>query len=441
MLLYLLPFFLRLLNGLRRGLALKIPLDNPIELLTTPFVGRSSDTFLYYLPPAYGILKYGDPILILGGKVVRMCYRVVQSWILLPFMASFDGYFSLAYLIFFSLLYSIGVGLLLWHLNPRRTTLNLLLALLLLPVVGYYLPFVMLEAPASSFLILYLFFLLLYVEGGNILSIILGVLFLSLAILLRPETIVAIFPLVVSLRRFSHAFTLLPVVIPLSLNVSQTLSCGDQSNFFMWNYAFHLERTHGVKLKEVGDLINVAGNRIMECVGESPDVIRSGDKKLDLYLHMFQVKGDRYSRCFRKLFLSEANAKEISFAFKQVSLNFLSVLFPSISPELRAMFNLNLPLAKFLLRLYLGLYGLITVVSLGCAFICGDRTLRFTVLSYLFLSLLYAFYNPLGHFDTLRFKTYLSGFELLFIAYGLKKVSAKSRLQAWQRLYHSPESE
>jgi len=157
------------------------------KLLLTDFVGKSSDTFLYYLPPAYAILKYGEPIRVVGDTVLHLCYRVIQSYVFIPFMAAFGEHFPLYYILFFSLLFANLLALLLWELNPGRYRLNVALALLILPVVFYYLPFLMLEAPTSSFLMAYAYFLVRYVRRDATVNLLLSLPFLMLAVFLRPE--------------------------------------------------------------------------------------------------------------------------------------------------------------------------------------------------------------------------------------------------------------
>ncbi len=426
-LLYLLPPAFRVLNALRRGISLRAPLDSLEHLLLSDFVGKSSDTFLYYLPPAYSILKYGEPIRVVGETVYHLCYRVVQSHVFLPFMVAFGEYFPLYYIFTFSLLFGLLVGLLLLELNPGRYALNLVIASLILPVVFYYLPFLMLEAPTSVLLMAYALFLVRYVRGRSTLNALLSLPFLMGAVFLRPETAVLSLPLLsLSLRRWSlFVPALLSVATPVAVHVSHTLRCGDQSNFYLWAYALHVERQRGKPYTDVADLVRDAGEDLKACLRDkgvgSPSDLGFEDEKLSLYFQMFQTNGREYSSCFRHLLLQSVGVGDVWAMIKRAPMNFLSLLIPSFASS---SFYQRVGFLKWPFKVLFALYGILLIFALMCSWGCGSSGYRWMVLSYLLLLMLYTLYNPFGGFDALRFKLYLVPFEAVFLGLTLRNFIA-----------------
>ena len=422
-LLYLIPALFKVANALRRGISLTAPLGSMENLLLTDFVGKSSDTFLYYLPPAYAILKYGEPIRVVGDNVLHLCYRVVQSYVFIPFMAAFGEYFPLYYILFFSLLFANLLALLLWELNPGKYRLNLTIALLVLPVVFYYLPFLMLEAPTSSFLLAYAYFLIRYIRKGNTLDMLLSLPFLSLAAFLRPEVSLIGIPVILMVlrRKVLLAPSLLAVALPLGVNLYHARRCGDQSNFYLWAYALHVERQRGEPYTDVADLLKDVGDKLTPCLEFSgvgdPSTMGFSDDKLNLYFQLFQVNNREYSSCFRELLFVEINGGDLLVMLKRVPLNVLSLLIPSFSSST---FFRRLGVLKWPFVILIGLYGILLLPAIMCTWACGRVEYRYVVLSYFLLLLLYALYNPFGNFDALRFKLYLVPLEVVFIGFTLR---------------------
>ena len=422
-LLYLLPPAFRVLNALRRGIPLTAPLDSLEHLLSANFVGKSSDTFLYYLPPAYSILKYGEPIRVVGGTVYHLCYRVVQSYVFLPFMAVFGDYFPLYYIFIFSLLFGTLLALLLLEMNPRRYSLNLLVVLLMLPVTFYYLPFLMLEAPTAVLLLAYALFLVRYIRDRSARNALLSLPFLMGAVLLRPETVVLSLPLLLLSfkKRPLFASVLLSLSVPVAVHVGQTVRCGEQSNFYLWAYALHVERRRGEPYTDVADLVKDAGEDLRECLREKgvgdPSELGFGDGKMNLYFQMFQTNGKEYSACFRRLLLRSVGVGDLWAMLKRAPMNLLSLLVPSFasSPFYRKVGLLSWPF-----KVVFGVYGILLIFSLMCSWACGGVGYRWMVISYFLLLLIYTLYNPFGGFDALRFKLYLVPFEAVFFGLTLR---------------------
>ncbi len=422
-LLYLLPPTFRLINALRRGIPLTAPLDSLESLLTANFVGKSSDTFLYYLPPAYSILKYGEPIRVVGDRIYHLCYRVVQSYVFLPFMAMFGGYFPIYYIFTFSLLFGLLLGLLLLELNPDRYALNSLLSALILPVAFYYLPFLMLEAPTSVLLLAYAIFLVRYVKRRSVVDALLSLPFLMGAVFLRPETVLLALPLLYLTfrRRLLFVLSLLSLSVPVAVHVGHAVRCGDQSNFYLWAYALHVERERGEPYTDVADLIRDAGEDLQRCLRErgveDPSVLGFGDRKLNLYFQMFQTNGREYSACFRRLLFQSVGVGDVWTTVKRVPMNLLSLLVPSFASS---PFYRKVGLLKWPFKALFGVYGVLIIFAIMCSWACGGAGYRWVVASYLLLLIIYALYNPFGGFDALRFKMYLLPFEAVFLGLTLR---------------------
>ncbi len=423
--LYLLPVLFKVANALLRGLSLTAPLDTLEELLLTDFVGKSSDTFLYYLPPAYSLLRYGEPVFITDSGVFTLCYRVVQSFVFYPFMVAFGEYFPLYYVFTFSLVFANGLAALLWEINPNRLRLNLLVGSLIFPTAFYYLPFLMLEAPTASALLLYTYFTFRYVRRRSDTNLVLALPFLMFAVFLRPEMALLSAPLLFFAFRSAKKYlplVLLSVLTPLSLNVRQTLKCGDQSNFYLWAYAQRVERERGKPYGDVLDFINDLGEDFKVCLKKKgvpdPSSVGFGSPELNSYFQMFQLNNREYSACFRELFLKDLEPRDVISLLRQIPVNFASLIFPSLSSSrfFERAGALSLPFKVFYV-----VYGLLTVFFLLCAWSCGKREISPFLVGYILLCFLYALYNPFGNFDALRFKMYLLPFEVLFAGFTFRE--------------------
>ncbi|NPA80339.1 MAG: hypothetical protein GXO29_04745 [Thermotogae bacterium] len=420
-LVYLLPAAFRIFNALRKGLPLTAPMDSLEALLRVQFLAKSSDTFLYYLPPAYAFVKYGEPIAVVGGNVLHLCYRVIQSYVFVPFMAAFGEYFPLYYIIVFSLLFANALALLLWEVNPDRMVANSLIALLPLPIVFYHFPFLMLEAPTLTFLTFYVFLLVRSIRG-RVGYALLSAPFLALAGFLRPESVVGVLPMIRRLR--GRPLLLLPalsaVAVPVVSHALWTLRCGEQSNFYMWAYAQHLENRRGAPYGEVKEMVADVEPRLRACLrGKGvppPDSVGFSDPTLNLYFQMFQIHGREYSQCFKEMLLEDLSARDIAVAMRRVVANVLALLIPAFASG-HALGRFGM--LAWPLRVLYAIYGLLLLLALACTWRCWREYGGF-IAAYLMLLLVYAIYNPFGNFDAVRFKMYLLPYEFLFFGLSIR---------------------
>jgi hypothetical protein len=213
-------------------------------------VGMGNDTYSYLIP-AYGYYKNLLPVVEVDGERYFASYRFLSSWVFVPFMWLFKGFFPLAYIIFFAFAIMLLFVFLLEKLGVK-TQIIFLMLFLISPIVFYHIPRLMLEGPT---VVLILLFLILFFKGRFGLSL----LPLSIAGLIRGEmaVICLIFGIYALLK--TRKTVLLFSFLPISVQTFANLHLGDQSNFYFWVYRGYLENLKGVKY---------SSDKVEECVQE-----------------------------------------------------------------------------------------------------------------------------------------------------------------------------
>jgi hypothetical protein len=318
----------------------------------------------------------------MGGGKYFASFRFLSSWVFVPFMWLFKDHFPLAYIIFFTFAVMLLFVFLLEKLGVK-TQIIFLMLFLISPIVFYHIPRLMLEGPT---VVLILLFLILFFKGRFGLSL----LPLSIAGLIRGEmaVICLIFGIYALLKTRKNVFLLssLPILVQTFAN----LYFGDQSNFYFWAYRGYLENLKGVKY---------SSEKVEKCVQERLGFVPP--KVLQATHPYLRVKTD----CVRDVLKAEIKPQDLNFALRQITLNFLSLIF-YIPTRLLAF------LPKPFIVFYV-LYSLVVIASLIFYLFKGSRL---PIFLYFSLIIIYSLYNPFGLFDFSRFKVMLVPFETVFIA-------------------------
>jgi len=372
---------LKLYREIPMGKGIYADLSNINTLLETPLVGSTDDTY-YYLISAYGYYKNLLPILEINGEKHFVSFRFLSSWVFVPFMWLFKGYFPIAYMVFFTFAFMLLLALLLEKLKVKPQ-IAILTIFLISPIVFYHLPRLMLEGPTATLILL---FLILFFNGKLKLSL----LPLTLAGFIRGEMalISVIFGIYILLkvRKLVPLITFLPILVQISTN----LYLGDQSNFYFWTYKGYLENFRKVRYSD---------ENVLRCVQEKLGFVPP--KILQITHPYLKIKTD----CGREELKKEIKPQAFVFALKQIVLNFVSLIiyFPS-------------RLLKYIPKPFHAFYLLYTILAIISTFFYIFKGFRVLLVLYFSLMIIYSLYNPFGLFDFSRFKIMLIPFEATFIA-------------------------
>jgi len=100
--------------------------------------------------------------------------------------------------------------------------------------------------------------------------------------------------------------------LPISVQTFANLYLGDQSNFYFWAYRGYLENLKGVKY---------SSEKVEKCVQERLGFVPP--KVLQATHPYLRVKTD----CIRDVLKAEIKPQDLNFALRQITLNFLSLIF------------------------------------------------------------------------------------------------------------------
>jgi hypothetical protein len=372
---------LKLYREFPMGKKIYADLSSLNRLLETPLVGSTDDSYYYFIS-AYAYYKNFLPVLEMDGGKYFVSFRFLSSWVFVPFMWLFKDHFPLAYIIFFTFAVMLLFVFLLEKLGVK-TLIIFLMLFLISPIVFYHIPRLMLEGPT---VVLILLFLILFFKGRFGLSL----LPLSIAGLIRGEmaVICLIFGIYALLKTRKNVFVL--SFLPILVQTFANLYFGDQSNFYFWAYRGYLENLKGVKY---------SSEKVEKCVQERLGFVPP--KVLQATHPYLRVKTD----CVRDVLKAEIKPQDLNFALRQITLNFLSLIF-YIPTRLLAF------LPKPFIVFYV-LYSLVVIASLIFYLFKGSRL---PIFLYFSLIIIYSLYNPFGLFDFSRFKVMLVPFETVLIA-------------------------
>jgi len=237
-----------------RGIYLELQdLNGTIKQLKNKgVVGISKDTYAYLIP-AYGYYKNLLPVVEVDGKRYFASYRFLSSWVFVPFMWLFKGYFPLAYIIFFAFAFMLGLVYLMEGLRvkPQISTLVLLITF---PFLYYHIPRLLLEGPTMFLLIL---FLRLFLDKKYSLAL----LPLIFASLIRGEisVICALYGLYLILKTKNLIYSVSAIPITAHAITSQYL--GDQSFFYFWTYRNYVMNVLGKDFR-MDEIHNCASEKL-----------------------------------------------------------------------------------------------------------------------------------------------------------------------------------
>lgn len=294
---------LKLYREVPMGKKIYADLSSLNRLLETPLVGSTDDSYYYFIS-AYAYYKNFLPVLEMDGGKYFVSFRFLSSWVFVPFMWLFKGYFPLAYIIFFTFTVMLVFVFLLEKLEIK-TQIIFLMLFLISPIVFYHIPRLMLEGPTVALILL---FLILFFKVNFGLSL----LPLSIASLIRGEmaALCLIFGIYALLKNRKSVFLL--SFLPISVQTFANLYLGDQSNFYFWAYRGYLENLKGVKY---------SSEKIEKCVQER--LVFVPPKVLQATHPYLRVKTD----CIRDVLKAEIKPQDLNFALRQITLNFLSLIF------------------------------------------------------------------------------------------------------------------
>jgi len=355
-------------------------------------VGMGNDTYSYLIP-AYGYYKNLLPVVEVDGERYFASYRFLSSWVFVPFMWLFKGYFPLAYIIFFAFAVMLGLAYLMEGLRVKPQ-ISILILLITFPFLYYHIPRLLLEGPTMFLLIL---FLRLFVGKKYSLAL----LPLIFASLIRGEisVICALYGLYLILKTKNLIYSVSAIPITAYAITSQYL--GDQSSFYFWTYKVYVTKVLGKDFR-MDEIHNCASEKL----GFYPQKVSDNYHPYGFVHPYYKV----YSQCFKERVVEINLVKEGKLVLYNVVKNFFNLIF--------------LPTGKFTLLLkspYLWFFVVYGIFVVGGIFWFLRFNSPLIPLLYLILIAIYSIYNPFGSIHSDRFKVVLIPFEVFFLGSWITK--------------------
>ncbi len=146
-----------------------------------------------------------------------------------------ENIFPLAIILFNSILFAVLISILLYLLNPKKILVNLIIIILSFNFTYFFVPRIMLDVFASSFLILGLIFFLM----RNYKLCLLSIFFSSIS---RPEFIIILIIFSIFLNKNEKIFGFV---------LSGIIKCQEQTSFFYWSIRRYYQEVYRMNLMEI----------------------------------------------------------------------------------------------------------------------------------------------------------------------------------------------
>jgi hypothetical protein len=343
-------------------------------------VGMGNDTYSYLIP-AYGYYKKLLPVVEVDGERYFASYRFLSSWVFVPFMWLFKGYFPLAYIIFFAFSVMLGPAYLMEGLHVK-------------PQISIIIPRLLLEGPAVFLLILFLRLLLDKKYSLALLPLI-------FAGLIRGEisALCALYGLYLILKTKNFIYSVSAIPITAHAITSQYL--GDQSSFYFWTYKIYVMNVLGRDFR-MDEIHNCASEKL----GFYPQKVSDNYHPYGFVHPYYKV----YSQCFKEKVMEINLKKEGKLILLNVVKNFFRLIF---LPKEEFSRLLKSPYLWFFV-----VYGIFVVCGIFWFLMFNSPLIP---LLYLILVAIYSIYNPFGSIHSDRFKVVLIPFEVFFLGSWITK--------------------